>query len=78
MYEYERYIYEDVYMTNNKLELCKEFYSEYQRLPKWHEVYKDYNIGNFIEKIKQGFHQQLKPQVEEIFHQEIKAVKKTV
>lgn len=34
MYEYERYIYENVYMTNNKLELCKEFYREYQRLPK--------------------------------------------
>ena len=76
MYEYERYIYEDVYMTNNKLKLCKEFFKEYQRLPKDREVYKDFKIGKFITNLKQGQNSQLKPQVEEIFHQEINAVKK--
>ena len=76
MYEYERYIYEDVYMTNNKLELCKEFYSIYKRLPKNREVYKDFKIGSFVAKLKQGQNSQLKPQIEEIFQQEIKADKK--
>lgn len=75
MYEYERYIYEDVYMTNNKLKLCKEFFKEFKRLPKTKEVYKDFNIGKFIQHLKEGCNSDLKPQVEEIFHQEINAKK---
>ena len=78
IYGYERYIYENVYKTAYQLELCKEFYSEYQRLPTQKEVYKDFNIGNFISGLKQGHNQHLKQQVEEIFNQEINAVKKTV
>ena len=78
MYEYERYIYEDVYMTNNKLKLCKEFFKAYQRLPKAKEVYKDFNIGKFIQHLKEGCNSQIKPQVEEIFEQEIKVDKKIV
>ena len=75
MYEYERYIYEDVYMTNNKLKLCKEFFKAYQRLPKYNEKIKEWNIGNFINGLKQGKNLQLKQQIEKIFHQEINAKK---
>ena len=76
MYEYERYIYEDVYMTNNKLELCKEFFKAYKRLPTQKEKFEDFNIGKFISHLKEGVNSHLKPQVEEIFHQEIKVDKK--
>ena len=78
MYEYERYIYEDVYMTNNKLKLCKEFYKAYQRLPTQKEEFKGWKIGSFIQHLKEGVNSKLKQQVEEIFQREIKAVKKTV
>ena len=73
MYEYERYIYEDVYMTNKKLELCKEFFKEFKRLPKHMEKIKNFNIGFFINSIKQGNYPKLKQQVEKIFEQEINA-----
>ena len=33
---------------NIKIELCKEFYNEYKRLPKRNETYKDFKIGYFI------------------------------
>ena len=56
----------------DKLNLCKEFYSEFKRLPKRCEIYKDFNIGCFIQHIKHCNNSQLKQQVEEIFHQEIK------
>ena len=58
----------------DKLNLCKEFFSENQRLPIYYEVYKDFKIGEFIQNLR--YCSQLKPQVEEIFHQEIRAVKK--
>ena len=77
MYEYERYIYEDVFKTAYKLELCREFYTDFNRLPQRSEVYKDFKIGNFITGLKSGHNSQLKSQVEEIFQQEINA-KKTV
>ena len=76
MYEYERYIYENVYKTAYQLELCKEFYSIYKRLPKCNEKFKEWNIGKFITHLKEGVNSQLKQQVEEIFEQEITAVKK--
>lgn len=76
MYEYERYIYEDVYKTAYKLELCREFFSIYKRLPKAREEFKDFKIGSFIDHLKSGRNSHLKSQVEEIFHQEINAVKK--
>ena len=76
MYEYERYIYEDVYKTAYKLELCKEFYDIYRRLPKCNEKFKEWNIGKFITHLKEGVNSHLKQQVEEIFEQEIIAVKK--
>ena len=56
----------------DKLNLCKEFYKAYQRLPKITEVYKDFKIGKFIQNLRYGNNSQLKQQVEEIFHQEIK------
>ena len=71
-------IVRNVLTDEDKLNLCKEFFKEYQRLPKHNEVYKDFNIGSFINCLKCGNNSQLKPQVEEIFHQEIRAVKKTV
>ena len=75
IYEYERYIYENVYKTAYKLELCKEFYNIYRRLPKQSETFKYFNIGMFIARLKQGQNLQLKSQVEEIFEQEINAKK---
>ena len=60
----------------DKLNRCKGFYNEYQRLPKHNEVYKDFKIGEFIQNLRYGFNSQLKQQVEEIFHQEIRTVKK--
>ena len=78
MYEYERYIYEDVYMTNKKLELCKEFFKAYQRLPTVKEEFKGWKIGFFINDIKHDHNKHLKQQVEEIFQKEIKVVKKIV
>ena len=75
IYEYERYIYENVFKTSYKLELCREFYDIYRRLPKQREIFKDFNIGKFIDVIKQGHNQQLKSQVEEIFEQKINAAK---
>ena len=75
IYEYERYIYEDVYKTSYQLELCREFYDIYRRLPKQRETFKYFKIGMFIHNIKQGQNLQLKSQVEEIFEQEINAKK---
>ena len=68
-------IVRNVFTDEDKLNLCKEFFKEYQRLPKHNEVYKDFKIGKFIQHIKESCNSQLKPQVEEIFHQEIRAVK---
>ena len=62
----------------DKIKLCKEFYEEFKKLPKSTQVYKNFKIGNFITHLKQGYNQQLKSQVEEIFKQEINAVKRTV
>ena len=61
----------------DKINLCKEFFKAYQRLPKQSEVYEDFKIGNFIARLKHGKNSQLKSQVEEIFHQEINAKKRT-
>ena len=63
-------IVRNVFTDEDKLNLCKEFFSENQRLPKHNEVYKDFKIGEFIQNLR--YCSQLKPQVEEIFHQEIK------
>lgn len=76
IYEYERYIYENVFKTSYQLELCKEFYDIYRRLPKHRETFKDFNIGVFITHLKEGVNSHLKSQVETIFKQEINAVKK--
>lgn len=59
----------------DKIKLCKEFYDEFKRLPNNKEVYKNFKIGKFIQHIKESCNSQLKQQVEEIFHQEIRAVK---
>ena len=56
---------------NEKLELCKEFYNEYKRLPKKNDTYKDFNIGSFISCLKQGHNSHLKEEVENIFNTKI-------
>ncbi len=61
---------------NEKLELCKEFYNEYKRLPKQNESYKDFNIGNFISGLKQGKNSHLKEEVENIFNTKIEVDRK--
>ena len=58
---------------NEKLDLCKDFYNEYKRLPKNNEKYKDFNIGNFIDCLKRGQNNHLKEEVENIFNTKIEA-----
>ena len=53
---------------NEKLKLCKEFYNEYNRLPKGNEIYKDFKIGYFIQSLMNGYHSNLKEDVEIIFN----------
>ena len=60
---------------NEKIELCKEFYNEYKRLPTSTEKYKDFNIGNFISNLKQGKNSHLKEEIENIFNTKIEANK---
>ena len=78
IYEYERYIYEDVYKTSYQLELCKEFYDIYKRLPKRNDTIHEWKIDRFIDGIRQNHNKHLKQQIELIFHQEINAIKKNV
>ena len=61
---------------NEKLELCKEFYNEYKRLPKQHEIYKDFKIGSFMYCLKQGKNSHLKEEVENIFNTKIEVDRK--
>ena len=61
---------------NEKIELCKEFYNEYKRLPKMNERYKDFNIGYFINRLKKGYTSHLKEEVEKIFNTKIEVAKK--
>ena len=56
---------------NEKIELCKEFYNEYKRLPKINEIYKDFKIGKFIDNLKRGKNSHLKEEVENIFNNKI-------
>ena len=60
---------------NIKIELCKEFYNEYKRLPKRNENYKDFKIGSFIDHLKYGFNSHLKEEVENIFNTKIEVTK---
>ena len=52
----------------DKIKLCQEFYDEFKRLPKQNEKHKDFNIGKFIQHLKEGCNKHLKEQVEEIFN----------
>ena len=61
---------------NIKIELCKDFYNEYKRLPKMNENYKDFKIGSFIDHLKYGFNSHLKEEVENIFNTKIEVTKK--
>ena len=61
---------------NIKIELCKDFYNEYKRLPKRNENYKDFKIGSFISCLKQGKNSHLKEEVENIFNTKIEVAKK--
>ena len=75
--EFEHYVYESVFSNDYyKIELCKEFYNENKRLPKQNESYKDFNIGIFINGLKQGKNSHLKEDVENIFNTKIEVAKK--
>jgi len=52
----------------DKINLCKEFYNLNNRLPKYNDKYKNFNIYNFINHIKHGHNKELKPIIEEIFN----------
>ena len=54
-----------------KIELCKEFYNEYKRLPEDNEIYKEFKIGHFFDSLKQGRYSHLKEDVENIFKTKI-------
>ena len=57
-----------------KIELCKEFYNEHKRLPKSKEKYKDFNIGRFIDHLKEGCNKKhLKEEIEKIFNTKIES-----
>ncbi len=71
--EFEHYVYESVYSKDHRIEICKEFYNEYKRLPKTIEKYKDFKIGNFISGLKYGCNSHLKEEVESIFNTKIEA-----
>ncbi len=68
---------EDIFNTKiniddtDMLELCKEFYNEYKRLPEDNEIYKDFKIGHFFDSLKQGRYSHLKEDVENIFKTKI-------
>lgn len=53
------------------IDLCKEFYEEFHRLPEVKESYKGWKIGNFIQEIKDGKHKIIKPVIAEIFNESI-------
>ena len=56
------------YKFQQNLELCKQFYDEHHRLPKWEEKYKEWNIGFFINKIRNSNNKNKIKNLEEIFH----------
>ena len=51
----------------DKLELCKQFYDEYKRLPTTKEKYKDFGIGYFIADIRKANDQNKINQLKQIF-----------
>lgn len=53
---------------NKIINLCEEFYSEFNRLPKHFETYKNWAIGSFISGLKQSRNKELKPAVESILN----------
>jgi superfamily II DNA or RNA helicase/uncharacterized membrane protein len=68
-------IFNDVWIDGNikeyeykqKLELCKQFYNEFHKLPKQNEIYNGWNIGKFISWIKTRNKDKIND-LEEIFH----------
>jgi len=61
--------------NNNKVNLCKEFYNEFKRLPKNNDIYKDWKIGRFIDGIRYGQNKHLKEQIEKIFNEKINKIR---
>lgn len=53
------------------IDLCKQFYNEYHRLPYQKERYKNWNIGIFVQGLKYSKNKYLKKKIEEIFQQAI-------
>ena len=56
---------------DEKISLCQEFYNNFNRLPKFREIYKDFKIGIFIANIKKGQNHHLKEQINNIFNNKL-------
>ena len=73
--EFERFIIENVYSNEYVLNLCREYYNEFKKLPKSKEIYKEWKIGGFIDRLKRGKNKHIKEQVEKIFNQKIEVTR---
>ena len=70
IFEIKQFDYKPVeikYTDDEKIEFCKEFYEQFNRLPKQKETYKEFKIGYFINNLKQGQNKHLKLIVLNIF-----------
>ena len=55
-----------------KIKLCQEYYNEYKKIPKYQEIYKNFNIGYFINNMIYGKNKQIKNEIEKIFKCQLK------
>jgi len=53
---------------NERLELCKKWYSIYKTIPKRNDIIDDWKIGKYIKLIKLKKQHPIRPKLEEIFH----------
>lgn len=66
----------NIYSEIQILEFNQEFYNTNKRLPKQHEKINDFEIGRFINRLKQGQTPHLKEKIEQIYKQKIEVTKK--
>ena len=57
---------------DEKIKLCQEYYNDFNKLPKKDTIYKNWNIGNFIDGLKHNKNKHLKNKIEKIFNCDIK------
>ena len=64
--------YNNMYIPNitddERLELCKKWYSIYKTIPKRNDIIDDWKIGKYIKLIKLKKQHPIRPKLEEIFH----------